>query len=579
MWNSLLSPYRRPLGLALAFGLAAAVLVLAGPLFMLQVYDRVLPSRSMPTLGMLFAGAFVCYVAVSFLDVAVNRILAAIAADYEQRRGSVLAEVLIRLSATPGASQNAAALRDVQIVSQFLSGSGTKALLDLPWFPFYVFVIFLMHPVLGSLALAGALSLLALAWISDRALRRPTSLASARARHASHLMDMVQRNAEAVHGMGMTGSLVARWRQLADRAVDGQTESAERAARFSATIKWLRQALQTGMLAVGAWLVIAQGATPGILIAATIVLARALGPVEQLVSGWRGLSEALGAHARVARTLQAPAPPKAATALPTPTGSVEAEGVFFGLPGADHPIINGIGFRFRPGESIAVVGASASGKSTLARLIVGIWTPTRGSVSLDGAPVSLWDRATLATHVGYLPQSVDLLPGTVAQNIARVGDADPDRIADAARLARCHDLILSLPAGFDTEIGDHAEHLSFGQRQRIALARAVYGSPKLVVLDEPNANLDAEGEQALMACMRDLKTRGITVILIAHKASVLSSSERLMVLHRGRIQALGPTMQVLRQLATRSAPRRAAPPRTTPVAAEHPPAQMEASAA
>jgi ABC-type protease/lipase transport system fused ATPase/permease subunit len=193
--------------------------------------------------------------------------------------------------------------------------------------------------------------------------------------------------------------------------------------------------------------------------------------------------------------------------------------------------------------------------------------------------VSLWDRATLATHVGYLPQSVDLLPGTVAQNIARFGDADPDRIAEAARLARCHDLILSLPAGFDTEIGDHAEHLSFGQRQRIALARAVYGNPKLVVLDEPNANLDAEGEQALMACMRDLKARGITVVLIAHKASVLSSSERLMVLHRGRIQALGPTMQVLRQLATRSAPRRAAPPRTAPVAKEHPPAQMEASAA
>jgi PrtD family type I secretion system ABC transporter len=359
----------------------------------------------------------------------------------------------------------------------------------------------------------------------------------------------------------MLGAVVGRWTVANEAALAQQARASSAGTALSALTRFSRQLIQTAMLAAGAYLVVDQHVTGGVMIATTVLLGRALAPVESLVSGWRSLVAARAAWRRLKELLDDQPAPAAPTELPAPTGRLEAERAVFGVQGAPRPILRGITFSLPPGEALGVVGPSASGKSTLARLVVGVWRPASGSVRLDGADVSAWPRASLGPYVGYLPQDVQLFPGTVADNIARLGPPDDAQIVRAAQRAHVHELVLRLPKGYDTELGEGGAGLSPGQRQRVALARALYGSPRLVVLDEPNSNLDHEGDEALLATLRGLKEDGVTVLIVAHRPSLLAGVDRLLVLREGAVDLLGPRPEVMARLV------RSAPPASLPAKA------------
>ena len=529
----------------IGFGFASNLLVLASPLFMLQVYDRVLPSHSVETLALLLAVTLACLFSIALLDVALARLFTAAANEYENRIGTDLARAMVGDGGASKAARGQASLRDVQTVSQFLSGPGVRALLDLPWFPIFLAVIFLMHPWLGAFAAGGAIVLGAMALLNDRMVRRRIALASAKSRRSAQLLDLVIANADAVRGLGMVDAVIGRWRKLASDAVSNQVETAMVGAGFSAAIKFVRYAIQTLMLALGAWIVITQHASPGIMIATTIILGRALAPIEQLVSAWRSLSEASLALARTVKVLRElpPCPPR--TPLPAPSGALAVEGLCYVEPVSGRRLLWNTHFRIPAGTMLAIAGPSGSGKSTLARLLARVWVPTSGTVRLDSASLSDWDDGALGQYLGYLPQAVELLPGTIAQNICRFSDDTQGDVVNAAMLAGCHELILGMPNAYQTEIGDAGQHLSPGQRQRIALARAVYGEPRLVVLDEPNANLDAAGEQALVSCLQRLRQRGATVVIVVHKRSLMAITDAAIILRDGLIEKSGRTPDVL----------------------------------
>ncbi len=548
MLGAVWSLFKRQWLVVIGFGFVSNGLALASPLFMLQVYDRVLPSRSVETLILLLAVTMACLLAIAMLDVALSRLFAAIASDYESRVGADLARGLVGDASGGRGGRGQPGLRDVQMVSQFLSGPGVRALLDLPWFPIFLAVICAMHPWLGAFAAGGALVLGAIAALNDRMVRRRVSQASGKSRRSAQLLDLVIANADAVRGLGMVDSVIDRWRRLSAEAVADQVAAAMVGAGFSATIKFVRYAIQTGMLALGAWIVITQQASPGIMIAATILLGRALAPIEQVVSGWRSLSEASQAFARTINALRGLPPRTARTDLPVPSGAVAVEDLTFVEPVSGKRLLWNVRFGVPAGTMLAIAGPSGSGKSTLARLLARVWLPSSGTVRLDAASLSDWDDTALGRHLGYLPQAVELLPGTVAQNICRFGGGAPGDAVEAATLAGCHELILGLPDAYQTEIGDSGQHLSPGQRQRIALARAVFGAPRLVVLDEPNANLDAGGEQALIGCLHRLRQRGVTVVIVVHKRSLMAITDVAVVLRDGRIEATGRTSEVLEAL-------------------------------
>jgi PrtD family type I secretion system ABC transporter len=395
--------------------------------------------------------------------------------------------------------------------------------------------------------------MLGLAIVNERATRAPVERAQAEGRRAGRLIDASLRNADAAAALGMLGAVVARWSAANEAALEQQARAAGRGTALTATTRFSRQIIQTAMLAAGAYLVIDQHVTGGVMIATTVLLGRALAPVESLVSGWRSLVEARAAWRRLQRLLDE-APARAApTELPVPAGRVEFERAVFGVAGASRPILRGLTFSVEPGEALGIVGPSASGKSTLARLAIGVWRPSSGAVRLDGADVSSWPRGQLGPHVGYLPQDVQLFPGTVAENIARLSRHDDAKVIRAAQRARVHDLVLRLPMGYDTELGESGHGLSPGQRQRIALARALYGEPRLVVLDEPNASLDHEGDEALLAALRGLKEDRVTVLVIAHRPSILAGVDRLLVLREGAVDAWGPRAEIMARIV-RSAP-------------------------
>jgi ATP-binding cassette subfamily C exporter for protease/lipase/ATP-binding cassette subfamily C protein EexD len=403
---------------------------------------------------------------------------------------------------------------------------------------------------MGAFALGGALVMLLLAALNERLTRRSLERAQADARRAAGFIDTAARNAEVVAALGMLEAVTRRWATLNDAASDRQMQAARSGARMSGLTKLARQLVQTGMLALGAYIVVDQQVSAGVMIAATILLSRALAPVESLVAGWRNLVEARAAWRRLAELLKEEGDGSAKTALPAPIGRLAAENIVFGFRGAERPILRNVSFRLEPGESLGIIGPSASGKSTLARIAVGVWKPVSGHLRLDGADVSAWPRAALGRHVGYLPQDVELFPGTVAENIARLGDPDDEEVVRAAKRAHVHELILRLPKGYDSDI---AAALSPGQRQRIGLARALYGNPRLVVLDEPNANLDAEGEQALLRTLGELKKEGVTVLIVAHRPSLLAGVDKLLVLHEGAVDAFGARNEIMSKMVRKAA--------------------------
>ncbi len=533
-------------GIAL-MSVALNLLALVPALFMLQVYDRVLASGSMETLSMLVLGALIGLALFWVFDHLRNRLQSVAALQIGESLSPAVARALFeRASGGIGIPSNEG-LRDIAAVRNCFTAQGLLAMFDAPWLVFYVAVIWFCHPVLGLAALGAAVVMLALAWLIERTTRGSSEAIRKEAAAGSRYLETSLANAEVVQAMGMADALLGRWHVMSERLATLQVRASRSSTALASLVRTLRQAIQVGMLALGAWLVLRGEMTGGVMIAATILLGRALAPVEQVVGSWRILVDGRNAWRRLSKLLAAQAEGAESMPLPAPSGRlVVSELVFRGDAGRQ--VLRGVGLALDPGEALAIIGPSAAGKSTLARLIVGLWTPTQGSVRLDGVEVSQWPREQLGPHIGYLPQDVELFAGTVAENIARLGPVDPEKVVAAARLANVHELILALPAGYDSAVGELGVMLSPGQRQRIGLARALYGQPRLVILDEPNANLDGAGELALADTLKGLKAQGVTMLVITHRTALISHVDKLLVLEQGRVRHFGRTEDVLQAM-------------------------------
>lgn len=543
----LFAPTLRPfVALAALASLVLNVMMLAPSLFMLQLFDRVFASGSMETLAMLVLLVLVCMGLMAAMDVLRSRCLGWASSVLDRLLGPRVLHALLQASARPGGATAAHSLRDVALLRGFLGGGGILALFDAPWLPLYLLIIAAFDVWLGLTALAGALLLFALIWLNERQSRERIEASTQGSRRASQMIDAALRNAEVAAGMGMGAALVSRWAQENEDVLQMNAALMQQQSLMQAAVRTFRQLLQVVMLALGAWLVVRQHASPGVMVAGSILLGRALQPVEQLVGGWRGLVEARAAWGRLNAE---PLPePVTGLALPSPTGRLEVDRLVFALPGQREALIKGLSFTVEPGDCLGIVGPSGSGKTTLLRLMLGIWQAQGGTVRLDSADVARLDADYLGHHVGYLPQDVELFAGTVAENIARLGCVEDAKVIAAAQLAGVHELVLRLPLGYETPIGHAGAALSGGQRQRIALARALYGEPRLVVLDEPNASLDADGENALAQALSQLKARGVTVVMVGHRPSMMRVVDKLALVRDGRLELLGPRDQVLARL-------------------------------
>lgn len=545
--KTLLPLLRRPLLHVALFSFCVNLLLLAPALFMLQVFDRVLASRSEATLIMLLVGMAVALGLMLALDYLRSRLQGVIGALLADRLSPLVAKLTLARSASRSERVPAEGQRDIGTLRSLFSAQGLLALFDVPWAVVYIAVIWLAHPLLGVLALAAAALMLGLAAITDWLTRRGIDELQQQAAQATRYLETSMQNAEAVQAMGMTDALLARWQAMNARVGQLQQPMAGRAVGMAALTRMARQAVQVLMQALGAWLVISGEGSAGILIACTILLGRALAPVEQVVGSWRVLAEGRGAFRRLAALLAEQAAEPQRMDLPAPRGQLVAHGLAYRPPGSDRPLISGVSLSLEAGESLAIIGPSGAGKSTLARVLAGLWAPSAGSLRLDHADLAQWPRAQLGPWLGYVPQDVQLFPGTVADNIARLGAVDSARVVDAAQRAGVHTMILGLPQGYDTPVEAMGVLLSPGQRQRIALARALYGDPRLLILDEPNANLDGGGELALAEALVRLKGK-VTVIAVTHRTSLVQPMDKLLVLDGGKVQHYGPTAEVLRAM-------------------------------
>jgi PrtD family type I secretion system ABC transporter len=544
--------------LAAGASLVLNLALLVPALYMVQVLDRVFGSRSVETLVMLSAITLLFLALSYFVDALRARALSFAGRSLDRQLSPTALESALTEVAGGPRRVDTDALRDIAQLRGFLNGGGILALFDAPWLPIYLLAIAALHPTLGFCALIGAIALATTGVLNHWLTRGHAAAVLERSRASLRSAEALARNAEAVVGMGMTGAAVERWRSGHDELLSAQRSHAVASAALGAFARALRQVLQVVTLGVGAWLVIDMQASAGVMIGATILLGRALQPVEHLIGGWRGLIDARGAWRRLTeRRTTATAAPR--VALPAPTGRIDVERVTFAFAPSRPPFIRNLSFSLAAGESLGVLGPSASGKTTLIRLLLGLRAPQSGVVRLDGADVALCDRDALGPYVGYVPQDVELFAGTVGENIARfgavAGGEASERIVRAANLAHAHEMILALPNGYDTEIGDGGAALSGGQRQRIALARALYGDPRLVVLDEPNANLDVAGEAALRATLVALKARGTTVVLIAHDRALTASLDKMLVLKAGACEMFGSSAAVRARIAATAAQR------------------------
>lgn len=537
---------------ALMFSLAINLLYLAGPLYMLQVYDRVISSASEVTLVMLTMALVMAYLALASLDSVRARVLTRATVRLDQRIAARVMTAIIDRSATAGAARSQL-LRDFDAFRQFITGTGIHAIFDLPWAPIYIAVIFMLHPALGAFALGGAILLICMALLNEWIVKVPFGESNIAAARNYSFTEMSLRNTEVVRAMGMTEGLLKRWARDRNVMLERQVAASDRAATMQSVIRFLRLSMQSVILGLGAYLVIERDATAGAMFAASILLGRALQPVEQIVGSWRNLVAARGAFLRVQELLAASPARDTGLSLPRPAGRLSVEGLTFFMPSNSRAILRGVSFEIEPGAILGVIGPSGAGKSTLARHLVGVLAPTSGTVRLDGADVSVWARSTLGQHIGYLPQEIELFSDTVAANINRFQTGQDEEVLRAAHMAGMHDMILRLPNGYDTEVGEGGTTLSGGYRQRVGLARAVYGKPRLVVLDEPSSNLDAEGDTALTRCIMQLKQRGTTVVLVSHRPSTIGMVDKVLVLRDGAAEMFGTRAEVLARL-TRAAP-------------------------
>ena len=523
-------------------------LMLAPAIYMLQVYDRVLVSRNEMTLYMLTLIVLGFYVLMGGLEWLRSRLMVQAGLKLDAELNDKVLSSAFRQNLRQSGANAEQSLSDLNGVRQFLTGNGLFAFFDAPWTPLFIAVIFLMHPMLGLVSMIGALLLFGLALLTEYRTQKPLAAANAAGIAANQFASNSFRNAEVIEAMGMFPSLRTRWYALHSRMLALQAVASDRAGSISAITRVTRISLQSLILGFGALLVIDGQITPGAMIAASILMGRALAPVEQAIGAWKQFVGTRGAYNRLKILLDDYQPPSGGISLPTPRGEYRLENVIAAAPGGSVPILKGVSLVIPKGAVIGVIGPSGSGKSTLARLLVGVWGAAGGKVRLDGADVYAWNKDELGPWVGYLPQDVELFDGSVAENIARFGELDSEAIVRAATLAGVHDMILHLPAGYETQIGNGGSALSGGQRQRIALARALYGDPSVVVLDEPNSNLDDVGEAALVSALGQLKANGKTVVVITHRTNVLSIIDLLLVLRDGAIQGYGPPAEVIAAL-------------------------------
>lgn len=530
------------------------ILMLTGSFFMLEVYDRVLPSRSLPTLMGLGILAGSLFLVLGLLDAIRSRILVRVGLVLDEAVSGRIYSTIVRLPLKLGnRSDGLQPLRDLDHVRSFLSGLGPVALFDLPWLPIYLVVCFLFHPYIGLAALAGAIVIGVLALMTEVLTRKPTEKAVGYGITRNALAEASRRNAEALTAMGMSERFAALWADANAAYMANQRRASDVTGGFGALSKVLRMIVQSGVLAVGAYLVINQQATAGIIIAASILSARALAPVDLAIANWRGFMNARLSWHRLNRLLELLPMQVSRTALPVPRESLTVENAAIVPPGAERVVAQDIGLSLHAGNALGIIGPSGSGKSSLARILVGIWQPVRGRVCLDGAALDQWEPAALGRHVGYLPQDVELFAGTIAQNIARFEpDAKSADIIGAAQAAGVHQLIVSLSDGYDTMLGERGTTLSAGQAQRIALARALFRDPFLVVLDEPNSNLDAEGDEALTRAIAGIRARRGVAVVIAHRPSAIAAVDLLLMMHQGRVQAFGAKEEVLARVVQNS---------------------------
>lgn len=525
------------------------LLMLTAPLYMLQIYDRVLASSSVDTLIALSVLAVGLFLLQALLDIVRNQILVRVGSRLDASVGRALLGAIVKDNLANKGVPAGVTFADLDLLKSFITGRGLISFFDAPWVPFFIGVIYLMHPLLGIVAAIGAIVLAALTVIGELVTREDNGEAAKYRRAAANFADSSLRNAEAIEAMGMMPRIQERWFRHFNRGMYSQSRAGDRSATINGVAQFWRTALQSSMLGFGAWLAIHQEITPGVMVAASIMLGRALAPLLQIIGVWRQVTTARQVYARLNRLLESAEPEKEAVSLPAPKGVLTVEKVFAAPPGHQKPFLQGISFGAQPGSVLGVIGPSASGKSSLARLLVGAWKPVNGHVRLDGAEVSDWVSSERGRYVGYLPQDVELFDGTIADNIGRFEEIDSQKIVAAAQAAGAHEMILRLPNGYETPIGSNAHILSAGQRQRIGLARALYGNPPFVVLDEPNANLDHEGELALRGAILRLKEEKKTVILIAHHSGLIRWCDNVLVLNSGRIEMYGPHEDVVAKLA------------------------------
>lgn len=550
-------------GVAIFSGLVN-LLYLTGSLYMLQVYDRVLTSRSVATLVALSLIVLAAFLLQGVLDGLRSRMLARIGARFDEmlapRAYQVVTDLPLR-GARGG--EVVAPVRDLDQIRGFLSGLGPTALFDMPFMPIFLIVTFLLHPLLGWLTVFGGIVIIGLMLMTERRSQPPAKALAEVAAHRHSLVEATRRNAEAVAALGMRRSFLERYTKISERHVAETLRGSDVVSGLGAAAKVFRMILQSASLGLGAFLAIRGEISAGSIIAASILTSRALAPIETAVSHWKLFVAARQAYHRLERSLELVPAPEPRLPLPAPAKSVTTEDIVVAPPGQTKPVLAGVSIRLAAGDAVGIIGPTGSGKSTLARALVGVWPLLKGSVRLDGAALEQWGDQ-LGQHVGYLPQDVELFDGTVAENIARfVVDPDPAAIIAAAKAAAAHDLILSLPKGYDTRIGEAGAALSGGQRQRVALARALHGDPFMVVLDEPNANLDNEGDEALNTAIRSIRARGGIAVMITHRPSGLAAVNLVAVLKDGRIAAFGPRDEVL-QSFVRPVPSQVAPPAPLP---------------
>jgi ATP-binding cassette subfamily C protein EexD len=542
-----LEPLRPYVMAAGFFSFFINMLMIVPAIYMLQVYDRAVGSQSLSTLGMLTIIMICLLAAMGALDWVRGRIMGRAGVRLDEILSERVFNATFQQSLFTGGKSSAQPLSDLNGLRAFLSGPGVNAFFDTPWIPIYILIMFAFHTYFGILAIFSTLLLGTLTWINQITTQDNMGEANKEQLWTKNFANRHLRNSEVIESMGMMGDVRDRWAHHNNRVIGLQSAAAEQSGKFTSTSKALRIMLQSLALGMGAYLAINLEISPGMMIAGSILLGRALAPVDQLVGAWKGFQQARQQFERLEELLVKLPAGIDKMELPDPVGNISVEGIRVAPPGVQMPVLKGISFNIEAGTALGVIGPSAAGKSTLARAVLGLWPAAMGSVRLDGADIFKWDRASLGSHIGYLPQDIELFDGTISENIARFGEISSEKIVAAARMAGVHDMILRLPEGYDTVIGAAGGTLAGGQRQRIGLARALYGTPRLVVLDEPNSNLDDVGEAALRAALQQLKEDGVTVMIITHRPNILSAVDKILVMKDGAAADFGPAEMIMRK--------------------------------